>query len=107
MDIIFSFFIILVVVVAYWAFLVFPRQRDYKKHIQYVQTLQIGDEVITFGGLIGTITHIDEDYGFARLQVADGVEVRVMIFAIRQVYNPEEIAHNIRMAQGQSEVNEI
>lgn len=101
MDIIFSFFIILVVIVAYWAFLVFPRQRDYKKHVQYIQTVQIGDEVITFGGLIGTVTHIDEEYGVARLQIAEGIEVRVMIFAIRQTYNPDEIASNIRMAQGQ------
>lgn len=103
MDIIFSLFIILVVIVAYWAFLVFPRQRDYKKHVQYIQTVQIGDEVITFGGLIGTVTHIDEEYGVARLQIAEGIEVRVMIFAIRQTYNPDEIARNIRMAQGQPE----
>ncbi len=100
MDYIFGLAIILIIITAYWALFTFPKQRDYKKHIQYLQTLDVGDEVITYGGLIGTITELDVEVGVARLRLADNLEVRILAAALQRPYDPDELARNIRIAQG-------
>jgi preprotein translocase subunit YajC len=102
MDVIFTLTIILIIIAGYWSLTVFPKQRDYKKHVKYVKTLQEGDEVITYGGIIGTIVAFEDEYGTARLKIAEGVEVRIITAALRQHFDSEEVARNIRMAQGES-----
>ena len=98
----FAFFttILIIVLIGYWSLFVFPKQRDYKKHIAYVESLKVGDEVVTYGGLIGTITELDEEIGVARIALNEGLEVRILAAALQQPYNPEQIAENIRMAKG-------
>lgn len=91
--------IMLILVAGYWSLVVFPKQRAYKKHVRYVESLKPGDEVITYGGLIGTITALDEEIGIARLQIAEGVEVRILAAALQRRYDPEEIVRNIQMAK--------
>lgn len=100
MEIIFSLVIILLIIVGYWSLAVFPKQREYKKHIKYLNTIDVGDEVITYGGLIGTVTDFDDDIGVARLRIADGVEIRILTAAINRMYDPDELQQNLRAAQG-------
>jgi hypothetical protein len=38
---------------AYWSMVIFPRQREFQKQQRYVSSLKTGDEMITFGGIIG------------------------------------------------------
>lgn len=78
----------------YWSLVIFPKQRDFKKHNQYVRSLATGDEVITYGGIIGTITRMDGDAGVAWVKIAEGVEVKVLTAALSRPYVPEEIASN-------------
>lgn len=91
--------IIIIIMAGYWALVTFPKQRAFKKHVKYVQTLDVGDEIITYGGLIGTITELDEEFGVAKLRIADNLEVRVITAALQQPYDPDEIARNIKLAQ--------
>lgn len=97
---VFSLTIILIIIAAYWSLAVFPKQRDYKKHVKYLNTIEVGDEIITFGGIIGYVLEINDEIGVARLQIAEGVEVRVLTAALNRPYNPEELSRNLRMAQG-------
>jgi preprotein translocase subunit YajC len=90
--------IVIIILVGYWSLVVFPKQRDYKKHIDYVERLKEGDEVITYGGLIGTIAELNDDIGIARLKLAEGVEVRIVTAAIQQSFDPDEIRRNIHLA---------
>ena len=98
-DLAFLTTLLIIILVGYWSLVVFPKQRDYKKHVQYVETLKVGDEVITFGGLIGKITQLDDDLGTARIELAPGLEVRIISAALQQHFDPEEIARNIQMAR--------
>lgn len=84
--------VIILMLVAYWSLVIFPKQRDFKKHNQYVRTLQVGDEVITFGGIIGTVTRMDAEAGVAYVQIADGVEVKVLTAALTRPYVKDEVA---------------
>ena len=67
MEFIFFLTIALLIIAAYYALVVMPRQYEFKKHQRYVTSMEVGDEVITSGGLIGTITELDAEVGVAKI----------------------------------------
>lgn len=83
---------------AYWSLVIFPRQRDFQKQQKYIRTLQVGDEMITFGGLIGKVISIEADQGTAHLEIADGVVIKVVSASLIRPYNPEELAESAQKA---------
>jgi preprotein translocase subunit YajC len=87
---------------AYWAMVIFPKQRDFTKRQRYVRSLAVGDEVVTYGGLIGKVVNIEADKGIAHLEIADGVIVRFIAAALTQAYDPEEFARAAQVGAGQS-----
>lgn len=85
-------FVMLVVLAAYWSFVILPRQRMFRKHNKYVTTLNVGDEVITAGGIVGTVARLEADRGLAYVKIADGIEVKVITAALSRPFDAEEIA---------------
>ncbi len=77
---------------AYWSLVIFPRQRDYQKQQQYVNSVQQGDEMVTYGGIIGKVQSIDADSGIAYIEIADGVVIRVIAASLLRPYIPEDFA---------------
>ena len=94
---IFLLVLLLLAMLAYWAMVLYPRQRDFQKRQQMARSLSAGDEVITFGGVIGKVQQIDSDMGIAHVEIADGVTVKLVTAAIMQRYDREEIARNAQM----------
>ena len=47
---------LILIFVLFYFLLIRPQQKRAKKHKQLVQSLNIGDEVVTSGGIVGTIT---------------------------------------------------
>lgn len=82
---------------AYWAMVIFPKQRTFTKRQRYVRSLAVGDEVVTYGGIIGKVIEIDAEKGIAHLEIADGVIVRLVAAALTQPYDPEEFARAAQM----------
>lgn len=89
--------IVILLLGAYWSLVIFPKQRAFKKHNQYVQMLGVGDEVITFGGIIGTITGMDVDAGVAYVKIAEGVEVKMLTAALTRPFDPEDVSLNAQV----------
>jgi preprotein translocase subunit YajC len=77
---------------AYWAMVIFPKQRDFSKRQKYVRSLNAGDEVVTYGGIIGRVVEIDAANGVAHVEVAEGVVMRLVTAALIQRYDPAEFA---------------
>jgi len=68
------------VIGAMWFFMIRPQQQRLRNQRALVVSLEAGQEVITAGGLIGTITEVrDRD---VTLDVGSGVEVRVLRTAV-------------------------
>jgi preprotein translocase subunit YajC len=95
--------IFMLVIAAYWAMVVFPRQRDFQKRQQMARTLSAGDEIITYGGIIGKVQAIDGAMGVAHVEIANGVTVQVVTAAIMQRYDRDEIARHAQMGPGAAE----
>jgi preprotein translocase YajC subunit len=83
---------------AYWSFVVLPRQRDFQKQQKYVNTLNPGDEMITFGGIIGRVVSLEPEKGIATIEIADGVVVRVLAASLMRPNDPEEHARSVELA---------
>jgi preprotein translocase subunit YajC len=90
-------FVLLLGIGAYWSMVTFPKQRDFNKRQRFARTLAHGDEVITYGGIIGKVIDIDASLGVSHIEIADGVVVRMITAALMQPYDAEEIAQNARM----------
>ena len=97
MELLATLVILLLIVAAYWSLVVLPKQQEFKKHQKFVRTLNVGEVVVTYGGIIGTITALDPEAGVATVQVADGIELRLITAAITQYHDPVELTRNIQM----------
>lgn len=84
-------FIILIAVM--WAVLLVPQQRRVKRQKELISSLEVGDDVMTNGGIYGTITGQDDDDLF--LLVSEGVEIRVARGAIATKVEFEDDAAEI------------
>src|SRR5262249_12623386 len=89
--------VMLLLMGGYWSMVVLPKQRAFKKHNQYVRTLGPGDEVITFGGIIGNIISMDNEAGTAQVEIADGVVVKMLTASLSRPYQPDDVALNAQV----------
>jgi len=92
-------FVLICVMIGYWVFALMPKQRDFVKRQEMARALAEGDEVITGGGLIGRVREIDSQQGIAYVELADGLVVRMVIAALIDRYQPDEIARYAKMGQ--------
>jgi preprotein translocase subunit YajC len=72
-----SFMIIayLALFVGIWFLLVAPQRKKQKEHDKMLAALQSGDEVVTNGGIYGTITNVKDDRFV--IKIAEGLKVEV------------------------------
>ena len=96
-------FVLILGMGGYWVFMLMPKQRDFMQRQRLARSLKDGDEVITGGGLVGVVRDIDAEKGIARIEIASGLEVRVLTAAILDIYNPEEIVKNKNIGNVQEE----
>src|SRR5213083_1721267 len=85
-----GYIFILVLLVVMWFLLIRPQRRRQVESQRLLQSLAVGKEIVTAGGLYGTITALEDDE--ARVRIADGVEVRVAKRAIAGVVSEDDPA---------------
>jgi preprotein translocase subunit YajC len=78
-----AYVFILLLLVIVWFFLIRPRQRQMRAQQQQLASIEVGDEIVTAGGLYGTVKAIEDDE--LRLEVAPEVVVRVAKRAVAAV----------------------
>ena len=80
-------FLPLIFIVAIFYFLVFmPMQRQKKQQKQMLENLQAGSEVVTTGGIVGTIVTISADMLVLRVK-PDNVKLQVSRGAVASLVN--------------------
>ncbi|MEY4295961.1 MAG: hypothetical protein RLY82_1649 [Pseudomonadota bacterium] len=74
--------LVLMFVVLYFV-MIRPQMKRQKETKSMLEALAKGDEVATVGGVIGTITKINDS--IVSIEVASGVEMQIQRFAVAQV----------------------
>ena len=73
-----QFIPLILIFVIFYFFLIRPQQKKVREHKTMTQNLKRGDEVITSGGIIGTVDRVFEDDRI-ELNISDGVKVLSLI----------------------------
>jgi preprotein translocase subunit YajC len=84
-----QFIPLILIFVIFYFFLIRPQQKRAKDHKAMVAGLKRGDEVITSGGIIGTVDRVMED---DRIEVllADNVKVQIIKSTITSLLKKTE-----------------
>jgi preprotein translocase subunit YajC len=61
-----------------------PNRTRQRQQQSLLKSLQVGDEVMTAGGIFGTLKDIDEEDDIVTVEIAPGTEVRMLRRAISQ-----------------------
>ncbi|HYX43862.1 MAG TPA: preprotein translocase subunit YajC [Acidimicrobiales bacterium] len=69
-----------------WVLMIRPQQQRVRQAREMAASLEEGDEVVTAGGIYGTITDVEGD--ILSVEVAPGVVLRVLRGAIAQRVGP-------------------
>ena len=70
-----------------------PQQKKLKNHNTMLEALRRGDQVITQGGIVGKIVKVKDDANEVEVEIAKGVNVRVVKSTIATVMNKTEPAN--------------
>ena len=91
MESVLSFAPILVVIVVFYFMLIRPQQKKDKEDRAMRENLEIGDEIVTMGGIIGLVVSIKEDTVVIETG-SDGSKVRIIKSAVAQNLTAKEKA---------------
>ena len=85
-----QFIPLILIFVIFYFFLIRPQQKRVKDHKAMVESLKRGDEIITSGGIIGTIDRVMEDDRIEVI-VAENVKVQIIRSTITSLLKKEEV----------------
>ncbi len=71
-----------------WLLLIRPQRRKQQEQQDLLSNVQIGDEIVTAGGIYGTVTDVDDSD--VTVEIAPGTHVRMAKRAIAGILNDEE-----------------
>lgn len=86
-------------VVLLLVFMVLPQWQSRRRRKKQMDAMGAGTEVMTVGGIIGKLTYLNRDENRARIEIAPGVEIRVVVSAISQPMEQPE-------TENQPDINE-
>ncbi len=93
-----------VIAVGYFL-LIRPQQKRMRQHVELLNRLHHGDEVVTQSGIYGTVTALEDDT--VLIEISEGVEIRVLKNSIARTIvaaeEPEEEEELVEDAETEDE----
>lgn len=80
----------LLMIVGFYFLLIRPQRNRQRAQQALLSALEVGDEVMTSGGIFGTIVEIDEDEGVLTVEIAPGTRIRMIRNGIAQRFVEED-----------------
>jgi preprotein translocase subunit YajC len=74
----------LLMIVGFYFLLIRPQRNRQRAQQAVLAALEVGDEVMTTGGIFGTIVEIDDEEGVVTVEIAPGTRIRMMRQGISQ-----------------------
>jgi len=74
-DPIMSFLPLIIIFVVFYFLLIRPQSKKQKEHQEMITSLEVGNEVVTAGGILGKIKEINDQY--VQLQISDDTVIKV------------------------------
>jgi preprotein translocase subunit YajC len=81
---------VIALLVLFWLFVVRPQRRRIQDMRELHESLSVGDEIVTQGGLLGFVRKVNEDDDTLLVEVAQGTNVRIARRGVAAVIPPED-----------------
>ena len=85
-----QFIPLILIFIIFYFFLIRPQQKRVKDHKTMVEGLKRGDEVITSGGIIGTVERVMEDDRIEVL-IEENTKVQIIRSTVTSLLKKEEV----------------
>jgi len=82
--------IIVVMFALLWLLLIRPQRAKQQQHDRMLETVDVGDEVLSSGGIYGTVRGVDDDASELHVEIAPGIEVRMDRRAVGAIVKKDE-----------------
>jgi preprotein translocase subunit YajC len=99
-----GFLILIVLLLGLWLIVIRPQRRRQSEQQQMQNVLEVGDEIVTAGGIYGTVTALRDDD--LVVEIAPGTEVRMARRAVAGVFEPEEVEEEAEDDSGEESSHE-
>ncbi len=80
----------LLMIVGFYLLLIRPQRNRQRSQQALMSSLEVGDEIMTTGGMFGTIVEIDDDEGVVTVEIAPGTRVKMTRQGISQRFVEDE-----------------
>ena len=74
---------LVLIIVVFYFFMIRPQMKKAKETKKYIESLKVGDKILTIGGIYGTIQKLNED-GTIIMAVEDGTKMKISKNAVSQ-----------------------
>jgi preprotein translocase subunit YajC len=88
-----------------WLFLIRPQRRRAQAHRELLTQVEIGDEILTVGGLIGTVRSAQDEE--LVLEIAPETQVRVARRSVASVLSPGLEGRRVEAAPASEQDEEV
>src|SRR6266571_389255 len=83
-----TFLPLILIGVVFYFLLIRPQQRRARAQRELIQSVDVGDEVVTIGGIFGTVRAVDDDA--ISVEVSPGTTLRFVRSAIARKLTPDD-----------------
>jgi len=80
--------IVVILFLLFWLLLIRPQRRRQAELTQTIASIEVGDEIVTAGGLYGHVVGVGDDE--LLVEIAQGTNVRIARRAVAGVVGPDE-----------------
>tara|TARA_Y100001970_G_scaffold163147_1_gene199455 strand:- start:714 stop:995 length:282 start_codon:yes stop_codon:yes gene_type:complete len=84
-----AFLPLILIFVVFYILLIRPQQKKIKLHKEMINNLTRGDKIITTGGIIGSITKINDKKEIS-LEISNNVEIKIAPGMVTDLYESSE-----------------
>ena len=70
-----SFLPLILIFVVFYFVLIRPQTKKQKEHQEMINALELGNEVVTAGGILGKIQEMNENY--VQLEISENVTIKI------------------------------
>ncbi len=76
--------------VGFWLLVIRPQRRRAQEQRTLHESVAVGDEIVTLGGLLGRVKAIDETDDTLEVEIAPGTNVKVVRRGVAGVIDPQK-----------------
>ena len=80
--------VIVVLLAFFWLLIIRPNRRRQAEQTALIQNVEVGDEIVTAGGLFGNVQSVADDE--LLVEIAPGTSVRIARRAVAGIVGPED-----------------